>query len=378
MRVLATKLHITNGDAAGDMLKASSAIEGDVLCWRDVLHDGPITVLEGAHYHRERAAFLWSVVSGNSPLPQFDGSEFEILKNFEDRALRLNNLDKYDELVLWFEHDLYDQLQLAECLYHLAKQRHICDKTRIICIGDHSGVPYFHGLGNLSIVQMEDLYPGRKPLVREQLQQGSQVWHALSSATPDALQGLLGQSFSDLPYMRAALRRFAQEYPSIENGLTRTQHYILQSIATPLTELPILQANLAQQEGAGHLDKGMSAAQRYEEIMSSDEIRIGRLFVNLQTLEQAPFLGDTWLIKEIDTLARATVPYINLNTDKGESWNVKTVYKITEAGLAALEGNGRWGMDNDYDLWRGGVHITNNRLVLWDDAQSRFMSDHPR
>lgn len=39
---LVPTLHVTNGDAAADGLTRSS-VPGDVLSWKDILHDGAVT-----------------------------------------------------------------------------------------------------------------------------------------------------------------------------------------------------------------------------------------------------------------------------------------------------------------------------------------------
>ncbi len=46
---LQVKLHITNGDCAGDMIRAAAGIEGEILCWRDLLHDGPLFADKTVH-----------------------------------------------------------------------------------------------------------------------------------------------------------------------------------------------------------------------------------------------------------------------------------------------------------------------------------------
>lgn len=51
-------LNITNGDAAVPPLRAAG-VEGDVLPWRDVLHEGPVpTGLDEAELGAVRARFL--------------------------------------------------------------------------------------------------------------------------------------------------------------------------------------------------------------------------------------------------------------------------------------------------------------------------------
>ena len=45
-------LHITNGDCVADTLR--EAIEGEVMPWRDVLHDGPVPDVDHATLRRIR------------------------------------------------------------------------------------------------------------------------------------------------------------------------------------------------------------------------------------------------------------------------------------------------------------------------------------
>ena len=54
-----------------------------------------------------------------------------------------------DELVLWFEADLYDQLQLVQVLGRLAGLGVDPGRVTLICIGEHLGIAHFGGLGEL-------------------------------------------------------------------------------------------------------------------------------------------------------------------------------------------------------------------------------------
>jgi hypothetical protein len=100
-------LHVTNGDAVvPDIAAATGEEPGRILPWRDVLHDGPVPAGLGApELARVRAAHL----AGRGW-----GEEGEILAELLERDARLDQADRNDEIVLWFEDDLFDQLQLAQ------------------------------------------------------------------------------------------------------------------------------------------------------------------------------------------------------------------------------------------------------------------------
>ncbi|MEM9684136.1 MAG: hypothetical protein AAF942_12780, partial [Pseudomonadota bacterium] len=58
---MAKKLHVTNGDGAGNLIEASE-VEGDVLPWRDTMFEGPFpSGLDLVETSRRRAAYLAGV-----------------------------------------------------------------------------------------------------------------------------------------------------------------------------------------------------------------------------------------------------------------------------------------------------------------------------
>jgi hypothetical protein len=101
-------LHVTNGDSAAQRLRIGG-VGRQVLPWRDVLHEGPVpSGLDEDRLRVARAAFLaglgWA-------------AEDRVLADMCARDARLDGaLAAGEELVLWFEADLYDMLQLAQIL----------------------------------------------------------------------------------------------------------------------------------------------------------------------------------------------------------------------------------------------------------------------
>ena len=80
-------LHITNGDGAAELIR-QAGVDGTIVPWRDALHEGPVPAENPAALREIRVRFL--VGEGWSELG--------------------------DVLPWWFEHDLYDQLQLVQIL----------------------------------------------------------------------------------------------------------------------------------------------------------------------------------------------------------------------------------------------------------------------
>src|SRR5205814_8844474 len=128
-----------------------TSLGGAVLPWQDVLHEGPVPALPRNELLRLRATFLsecgW-------------GSRRGILTSLERRdRLFLDALHDGVHVVLWFEHDLYDQLQLLDVL----ALAHAADAPpELIVIGSFPGKPSFAGLGELTEGELETLWPSRR------------------------------------------------------------------------------------------------------------------------------------------------------------------------------------------------------------------------
>ena len=138
-------LHVTNGDATVPGLLGTGLVR-DVICWADALHEGPVPDVPDEELRRIRAAFL-------------AGEHASDLGTVGRLASRDATLAAHREgaYVLWFEADLYDQLQVVQILATLAA--HGVDPARItlICIGEHLGIAHFGGLGELSADQLREL-----------------------------------------------------------------------------------------------------------------------------------------------------------------------------------------------------------------------------
>lgn len=370
-------LHITNGDASGEMLREIFGPGDEVLCWQDLLHDGPLTLAPLATHRRRRARFLADTLMALGDTSRGTSPFDDIHAGLMARDQTMSHMEDFDAVTLWFEHDLYDQLQIAEILHRLASSGQHPAELSIVCIDHHPEVPFFHGLGNLNAGQLAALYPQRRPLGAPQLSAGAQIWRALCAADPRKIAALLEQNFDGLPFMPSALLRFCQEFPNRAHGLTHSQYLLLKAIGTPLDDLPLLRHHLRQQAVTGRLPAGASAESRYKQVMSGP-LRFGRIFLSLQTLENAPFMGDLWVKKELAALCTAPTPYLRATPDQKPSlWTPETAYALTAAGRAALDGRLHWAEENPYELWRGGVHLSPGQWWYWDPEAGFTRSEDP-
>ncbi len=207
---MAKNLIITNGDSAAEILRA--AFGGyDVLPWRDVLHEGPAPLTKDLHALSSiRAQYLSATYSVE--LKQTIG-------NFKDRDNLLRDWSKFESVVLWFEHDLYDQLQLIQILDFFASSQQNCDSIYIVQADE-----YLSEQNLEEIVHFDKL---RKPLTSEQLNLARKAWFAFRQPTPESWVGLLKNDLNSLPFLKSAVQRMLEELPSCISGISRTEYQIL-------------------------------------------------------------------------------------------------------------------------------------------------------
>ncbi len=313
-------LHVTNGESVVHSFRAG-AIPGIYLAWADSLHDGPVPVttsLEDLSDVRAQAlsSFGW-------------GTYDEIRSAFAARDRAIADCRNHEEVVLWFEHDLYDQLQLIQLLDWFSAQELKGVRLSLIQVNAHPEVNPFYGLGQLNGKQLQELLPARKPVSTKQLALGRQAWSAFRAADPTALLQFAHNESAELPYLAPALRRFLEEYPSVQDGLSRTQRQILQA--------------------------GATGKRRKKELYSAS-----------RQFEPSPW-ADASVYLRIDTLASGPTPALDRKPEDE--------FVINEHGNLLLAGRADWiRSQKGIDVWFGGVHLCGDEAQWrWNNAEQHLI-----
>lgn len=159
-------LHIVNGDHVGETLNRA-AILGDVLVWREVYPAGAAFLdMEDRACRKLRTAYLERALG----IPSDD-----YVRGCEMQERELRRFGAYDEVVLWFEHDLFDQTMLWYLLRWFAGQTLGRTKLSLLCIGEFPGIDRFRGLGQLTVEQLETLSATWRPVGRKELETGAKL-----------------------------------------------------------------------------------------------------------------------------------------------------------------------------------------------------------
>jgi hypothetical protein len=296
-------LHVTNGDSTERSLRQAAGVDR-VVAWRDVLHEGPVPDVGDAELRAVRASFL------GAPVGELEARDAVLAAGREG------------EYVLWFEADLYDQLQIAQILARLAALRVPAERITLICIGEYLGIARFGGLGELRPDQLEDLPAAAAvTLTDDALDLATRAWGALRAPDPHGLAAIVAARSPQLRFLPEAFDRLGREYPWTRDGLSLTERRLLAAVA----------------EGAG---------------------TAGEAFVRGAAREARPFLGDTSAFAAIERLTRGEVPLLSAEP-----------LALTAGGHRVLDGDEDHVALNGVDRWIGGVHLVGREVTWrWDEG----------
>ena len=140
-------------------------------------------------------------------------------KDLRGQEAWLSRFAEHDETILWFEHDLFCQINLIYLLDWFSKQSMGKTSLSLICIGEFPGVGDFRGLGQLTGEQLASLFDGRHDVTAPELRLAARAWSAYCLPDPGEITGLLEEDTSAMPFLRHALRLHLMRFPSVKNGL---------------------------------------------------------------------------------------------------------------------------------------------------------------
>lgn len=310
---MAPKLHVTNGDS---MIPEIEAVAPDdpVLPWRDILHEGPVPGgLDDSMLRSERAAFLaragWG--DGVTLLELFERRDQKLLRGAEER-----------DLWLWFEDDLYDQLQLLQILDLLGRHGPAGAEQRLLEVSRGA----------------EREVTGERAVDQATRLAARGAWAAFRASDPRKWTSV---DPPELPAVGPALRRLAQELPWTRDGLSRTERTALAAVA----------------DGANNPIE---------------------MFGAIQAAEERPFMGDYWAWAALHRLGTGEYPLVTapvapvpeLTTDFAAQ-----TYSVTDVGHDVLAARADHAELNGIDRWIGGVHLEGHRPAWrWDPMAGEVLA----
>lgn len=215
-------LHITNGDSTTNYLR-SLQFKGEFITWREMLCEGKTSIDVGSEsFWKTRFDFLKSSYKvTKKTFIDFTLKEYRNLCQTKDQK----------EIVLWFEYDLFCQINMIAIISWLKRYRK-GEKITLVCSGDVEGSDRKLGLGELNQEQIQQHFENRVELSQDDIEYADYVWQLYCSDSPLRLETVHKfNPMSPFVYLTDALNIHLQRFPSIENGLNVVENYIMETAA---------------------------------------------------------------------------------------------------------------------------------------------------
>ena len=212
-----TCLHITNGNILTDYLR-ELGYKDDILTWQEMLCEGPtIPKIDSEEFFEIRADFLKSYY------------DIEVDTNeLKEELSKLDNVEKYDEINLWFEYDLFCHINLIGVL-NLLHQKEIEKPLYLICSGRVEGEKSLKGLGELNPDQIERHYKDKVLLSQDDKDLAIALWRTYCGKDHNILKPYIVTK-SNFRYMSNCLKAHLKRYPHQKSGLSVLEDNILRLI----------------------------------------------------------------------------------------------------------------------------------------------------
>lgn len=226
-------LHVLNGDSTKALFPID-LIPGDLLVWREALCEGKVNEnISTDMFWKDRAAHIEEAYQS---------------KNYEEKVLseisRLKDLSQFEEVTLWFEYDLFCQVNLIACLSYMDTRQ----KISLVCLGDELD-GQLRGLGEVDSKHYPSLFASRIQLAQDDIDYAKAVWKVYSDETTTSLKHFYG-THKTLKYLGKALASHEEKIPA-QNGLNAIETKMLEVVNSTNNENELIGSILKDQTWLG-------------------------------------------------------------------------------------------------------------------------------
>ncbi len=215
-----TTVHILNGDSTSYFIE-KSGLAGDSIIWREMLCDGPLSRDVGSdQFWKTRYEFFEGKL-GVEKLEYFD----KVIKE----VVAIEDLSNYKEVVLWFEYDLFCQINLLALCSYLLKHYKKDISYYLVCVGEVQGKEHFLTLADYAPHDYIELYQNKIKLSRNDLLYADACWDQYFEGDVEKLTSFDFNKNSKFKYFDVAIKQYLKNVKE-SNGFDQISRKILQVI----------------------------------------------------------------------------------------------------------------------------------------------------
>jgi len=232
-------VHILNGDSTAYGLE-KGAIEGDIIVWREMLADGALDYEVGSDaFWTLRYDFFEK---------EFDVDRIEYYDTTINELIKIEDLSNYNEVVLWFEFDLFCQVNLMALCAYLFKHFRKSIAYYLICTGKEKGKDRLQSLSDYAPSAYKNLLENRIKITRHDLVFAKECWEKYVTNDINELKAFNYAKNRKFNYFQLAMNQHLKRFAGT-NGINQIDMKILESIqSNNLTKKAIIRELLIWQQ----------------------------------------------------------------------------------------------------------------------------------
>lgn len=193
------EVHVLNGDA----LAYKFFLEGEVIVARECMVEGPLRADSMEEFWKTRSAYL-SERFLETYLPDYYR---EVKEEFEKLLL----LKDVSGINLWFDHDLFCQVNIWFVIHYMVKNKVDVPLFRVMPSGDVADV--WSGFGHLRKTDLQRCYAQRVKFTTKDTELGIALWKAYVEEDLRGLQNLSQSSSACFPLLEETCNAHLQRFP---------------------------------------------------------------------------------------------------------------------------------------------------------------------
>ena len=188
------RIHVLPGDALTENFRKTK-VDGEIIVCRECLVEGDVKAKNPEDLWQVRAAFI-DESYGETSEKYFHNvvGEFEKLKNFADVGAEIN---------LWFEYELFCQVNLWFCLYLLGESSAKIFRVAPVVRNESD---LWKGFGDLSAEDLEKCFAERIEFTEKDMQLGADLWKAYQNKDYNKLEKLAENESPCFPHLKDVCR----------------------------------------------------------------------------------------------------------------------------------------------------------------------------
>ena len=215
-------LHIINGDHLMHRVQ-SFGWGAEFVVWREMFCEGPSEIkIDSESAIKKRVSFLQKYY-------RISAEDYE--KKFITQLRKLSAIKSYDEIVLWFDSDLFCQINMIAAISLVLRKM---KKTSAVYLVGNLRENNKNDLKSLSLLSDPEIlqyYNKRSLLDINDLEFASHIWTLYCESNPTKIIGQIKKQ-SNFQYLAICLRAHLQRFPNMLTGLNTLEHNILQMVDT--------------------------------------------------------------------------------------------------------------------------------------------------